>query len=450
MSVAVVLFSRDLRVHDNPALAAATERFEEVVPLFVLDDRLLGSANRTAFLLEALADLRHALGGKLVVRHGDLVTEILRLGADAVFVAADSSTYARRREQRLREHVELHLTPGPAIVPPGEVHPAGGDHYRVFTPYWRAWVGTSLRALAETPRAFRLPPGVEPGTLPMMSELGHGAGSPARPPGGESAGRLRLSRFVGTNLAAYADRRDQLAPDTTSQLSPYLHFGCVSAVELATRVTGRVGAEAFLRQLCWRDFYLQLLEARPDLPFADYRPRGDQWRKDEEALTVWRDGLTGYPIIDAAMRQLRHEGWMPGRARLLAASFLVKDLRLDWRLGAAHFAELLVDGDVASNSGNWQWVAGTGTDTRPNRIFNPVRQAMRLDPTGDYIRRYVPELASLPAPAIHQPWTLGGQALARLGYPAPLVDHAEARAAFVSSRLGGCMRPGTSPRKMAK
>ncbi len=437
MGIGVVLFSRDLRVHDNPALAAATERFEEIVPLFVLDDRLLGSANRTAFLLESLADLRKSLGGKLVVRRGDVAAEILRLGADAVFVAADSSAYARRREQRLRELVELHVTPGPAIVPPGAVHPAGGGHYRVFTPYWRAWAGTPPRALAGTLREFGLPPGVEPGKLPTMSDLGHGAASPDRPPGGESAGRLRLRRFIETGLADYDDRRDRFVPDSTSQLSPYLHFGCVSAVELADRVTGRVGAEAFLRQLCWRDFYLQLLAARPDLPHADYRPRGDEWHEDEDALTAWRDGLTGYPIVDAAMRQLRAEGWMPGRARLLAASFLVKDLRIDWRLGAAHFAELLVDGDLASNSGNWQWVAGTGTDTRPNRVFNPVRQAMRFDPAGDYVRRYVPELASLPAKTIHQPWTLVAHAIARLGYPAPLVDHAEACAAFAGSRVGG-------------
>lgn len=440
MGIGVVLFSRDLRVHDNPALAAAAERFEQVVPLFVLDDRLLGSANRTAFLLEALADLRKSLGGKLVVRRGDVVAEILMLKADTVFVAADSSAYARRREQRLREHVEVHVVPGPAIVPPGEIRPVGGDHYRVFTPYWRAWAGRPPRALAESPTGFRLPPGVEPGRLPTLSELGHHAVSPDLPRGGESAGRLRLRHFIETGLAAYAERRDRFVPESTSQLSPYLHLGCVSAVELSHRVAGRVGAEAFLRQLCWRDFYLQLLAARPDLPYADYRPRGDEWDEDVEAFTAWRDGLTGYPIVDAAMRQLRQEGWMPGRARLLAASFLVKDLRLDWRLGAAHFAELLVDGDVASNSGNWQWVAGTGTDTRPNRVFNPVRQAMRFDPVGDYVRRYVPELASLPPKTIHQPWTLGAEALAGLGYPAPLVDHAEARAAFVASRQAAARR----------
>jgi deoxyribodipyrimidine photo-lyase len=434
VSVGVVLFTRDLRVHDNPALAAAVERCDEVLPLFVLDDVLLGSANRTAFLLESLADLRKSLAGKLVVRRGDAVDEALRFEPDVVFVASDASAYARRREHRLRERAEVCVVPGPAIVEPGSLCPAGGDHYRVFTPYWRAWTGAPRRELATIPPAFRLPAGVDPGKLPLFSELGHHAASPELPRGGESYGRLRLSRFVESSLAGYGVLRDELATDSTSGLSPYLHFGCVSAVELASRVAGRDGAEPFLRQLCWRDFYLQLLAARPDIAHEDYRPRGDLWHDDAEALAAWCDGRTGFPIVDAAMRQLRREGWLPGRARLLAASFLVKDLRLDWRLGAAHFGELLVDGDVASNSGNWQWVAGTGTDTRPNRVFNPVRQAKRFDPAGDYVRRYVPELASLPAASIHEPWTLGAEQLGRLGYPEPLVDHAEASAAFVASR----------------
>ena len=435
MAVGVVLFGRDLRVHDNPALAAATARCSEVVPLFVLDDTLLRSANRTAFLLDSLADLRASLGGKLVVRRGDVIGEVLRLCPAEVFVAADSSSYARRRERLLGERCEVTVAPGPAIVAPGELHPAGGDHYRVFTPYWNAWAGTPRRALTGRAPEIRFPSGVEPGALPTLAELGHRATSPRLPRGGEAAGRERLARFVETGLAGYGETRDEFSAGSTSELSPYLHFGCVSAVELADRVTGESGAEPFLRQLCWRDFYLQLLAARPDLPHADYRPRNDTWRDDAAAFAAWRDGLTGYPIIDAAMRQLRSEGWMPGRARLLAASFLVKDLRVDWRLGAAHFSDLLVDGDVASNSGNWQWVAGTGTDTRPNRVFNPVRQALRFDPAGDYIRRYIPELASLPAKTIHEPWKLGPEALARLGYPPPLVDHAEASASFVASRV---------------
>ena len=434
MSTAVVLFSRDLRVHDNPALAAAAAQFDEIVPLFVLEERLLGSANRSAFLLETLGDLRASLGGRLVVRRGDVVAETLAIRPDAVFVAADSSAYARNRERRLAEQVELTVVPGPAIVPPGELHPAGSDHYRVFTPYWRAWVDTPLRALAGDPPTIRLPAGIDLGRLPTLAELGDRVASPGLPRGGESEGRRRLARFLETGLATYGDTRDGFSPGSTSRLSPYLHFGCVSPVELAHLVRGRVGAEPFLRQLCWRDFYLQLLAARPDISQADYRPRGDEWREDGEALAAWQDGLTGYPIVDAAMRQLRLEGWIPGRARLLAASFLVKDLRIDWRRGAAHFSDLLVDGDLASNSGNWQWVAGTGTDTRPNRIFNPVRQAMRFDPDGAYVRMYLPELASLPPKTIHEPWRLGVTALARLGYPAPLVDHAEASAAFASSR----------------
>jgi deoxyribodipyrimidine photo-lyase len=441
MRTAVVLFGRDLRVHDNPALAAAATRFDEIVPLFVLDERLLGSANRSAFLIEALADLRAALGGKLVVRRGEVVAETLAIGPDAVFVAADWSAYARNRERRLAERVELNVMPGPAIVPPGELHPAGGDHYRVFTPYWRVWDGTPLRALAGEAGTIRLPAGIDPGRLPTLAELGHRAASPGLPSGGESEGRRVLARFLKTGLAAYDDTRNAFSPGSTSRLSPYLHFGCVSPVELARLVQGRAGAEPFLRQLCWRDFYLQLLAARPDLPRADYRPRGDEWREDEEGLAAWKEGLTGYPIVDAAMRQLRLEGWMPGRARLLAASFLVKDLRIDWRRGAAHFSDLLVDGDLASNSGNWQWVAGTGTDTRPNRVFNPVSQAKRFDPDGAYVRRYVPELASLPANTIQEPWKLGVTALADLGYPAPLVDHAEASAAFVSSRARRAASP---------
>ncbi len=434
---AVVLFTRDLRIRDNPALAAATEQFDEFIPLFVFDDDLLRSANRTAFLLDALADLRASLGGKLVVRRGDASTEIARLGAGTVVIADDAGAYARARARRLGERFELRVTAGHGIVPPGALAPSGGDHYRVFTPYWRAWSGAPIRPLTAVLPDSRLPAGVEPGRIPTLAELCHSSASPNLARGGETAARLLADRFIESRLARYDETRDLFVPGSTSHLSPYLHFGCLSAVELACRVAGRAGSEPFLRQLAWRDFYLQLLAARPDLPNADYRPRGDDWNDDPESLAAWRDGLTGYPIVDAAMRQLRDDGWLPGRARLLAASFLVKDLRIDWRLGAAHFSDLLVDGDVASNVGNWPWVAGTGTDTRPNRIFNPVRQALRFDPHGDYIRCYVPELASLPAETIHEPWKLGPLGLTELGYPPPLVDHREASAAFAASRGKG-------------
>jgi deoxyribodipyrimidine photo-lyase len=193
-----------------------------------------------------------------------------------------------------------------------------------------------------------------------------------------------------------------------------------------------VGGEAFVRQLCWRDFYYQLFADRPELAHADMRQRGDRWRDDERSLAAWKDGVVGYPLVDAGMRQLREEGFMHNRARLVSASFLTKHLYLDWRMGAAHFADLLVDGDIPNNCGNWQWVAGTGADTRPNRMFNPTRQAQRYDPTGAFVRRWIPELADVEGVTVHEPWKLG--MLAPAGYPAPIVDHDEAVARFRTAR----------------
>ncbi len=212
--------------------------------------------------------------------------------------------------------------------------------------------------------------------------------------------------------------------------SPYLHFGCVSPLELALRLGDREGGEAFVRQLCWRDFHHQVTASFGAIATDEYRPRGDRWRRRTADLDAWKEGRTGYPIVDAGMRQLRREGWMHNRARLITASFLTKDLYVDWRLGAGHFMRWLVDGDVANNSGNWQWVAGTGNDTRPHRVFNPLRQAERFDPSGDYVRRYVPELASVAGPAVHRPWMLPATQRAALDYPEPIVDHDEAVARF--------------------
>jgi deoxyribodipyrimidine photo-lyase len=194
----------------------------------------------------------------------------------------------------------------------------------------------------------------------------------------------------------------------------------------------RPGGEPFVRQLCWRDFHHQVLAANPSLPRRDYRPRGDRWSRSRRALEAWRAGLTGYPLIDAAMRQLAAEGFMHNRARMTVASFLTKDLYIDWRQGARHFWDLLSDGEIANNAGNWQWMAGTGNDTRPNRILSPLRQAERFDPEGDYVRRYLPELESIPGKAVHRPWLLDG--FGRLGYPAPIVGHDEAAAAFRARR----------------
>jgi deoxyribodipyrimidine photo-lyase len=230
-----------------------------------------------------------------------------------------------------------------------------------------------------------------------------------------------MDRWLSSGLADYAERHDDLPGDATSRLSADLHFGCLSPLELAVRA-GKVGGEggdAYVRQLCWRDFHAQVAAAFPALPYQDYRPRRTDWREDAHALDAWRHGQTGFPIVDAGMRQLAAEGFMHNRARLLVASFLAKQLNIHWTEGARHFFDLLVDGDIANNAGNWQWVAGTGNDTRPNRQFNLLRQAQRFDPDGEYVRRYVPELASVAGGAVHAPWKLDRQPR---GYPAPLIE----------------------------
>ncbi|QFG26681.1 deoxyribodipyrimidine photo-lyase [Actinomadura sp. WMMB 499] len=427
MDTSIMLFTRDLRVRDNPALAEAC-RAGRVVPLFVLDDAILGrpaAPNRLRFLLDALACLRGSLrelGGDLVVRRGDPAAHVARLaertGAGAVALADDRSVFAARRLAALRglgPAVSVH--PGVTVVPPGEVTPASGDHYRVFTPYWRAWDRAPRRRVEAVPEAVRLPPGVDPGPLPPLAELTGGPVSPELPEGGERAGRRRMEEWLRRDAAAYDDVRDDLAADRTSRLSPYLRFGCVSPLELA----GAAG-EGFRRQLAWRDFHHQVAAAFPDLPRRDYRPRGHRWNRDRDALDAWRDGLTGVPIVDAGMRQLRREGFMHNRARMITASFLTRNLRIDWREGLAHFDAWLLDGDVADDAGNWQWVAGTGNDTRPNRTLNPLRQASRFDPAGDYVRAYVPELAAVEGRDVHRPWRLPEERRRSLDYPAPIVD----------------------------
>ncbi len=245
-----------------------------------------------------------------------------------------------------------------------------------------------------------------------------------------------MTSWLHGPMADYEDGHDDLAGDATSRLSPHLHFGTVSAAELANRARekGGPGGEAFVRQLAWRDFHHQVLAARPDASWSDYRARHDRWRSDEDEIEAWKSGRTGYPLVDAAMRQLAHEGWMHNRGRMLAASFLTKTLYVDWRVGARHFLDLLVDGDVANNQLNWQWVAGTGTDTRPNRVLNPVIQGKRFDPDGAYVRRWVPELADVEGSAIHEPWKLAGPDRAGVDYPDPVVDLAEARSRFERAR----------------
>ncbi|MFF2087473.1 cryptochrome/photolyase family protein [Nocardia sp. NPDC058176] len=433
MSVAVALFTRDLRVHDNPVLTAAVRAADQVVPLFVVDEALVPDRcppNRAHFLATALAELDErlrALGGRLIVRRGVLVDEVARVVAEtsatSVHLAEDVSRYSRRREHALRERADgwsVHCHSGSVTATSTEITPSTGrDHFSVFTPYFRRWSETHRRRPLPAPRSLSVPR-LTSDPLPEARALATGEPSPRLSVGGETTGRALLRDWLDGPIGDYARDNDDLAAEATSRLSPYVHFGCVSPTEVVHRVDATTeGGLAFVRQLAWRDFHHQVLAARPAAAWSDYRTRTIAGADDDKAVAAWKDGRTGYPIVDAGMRQLRAEGWMPGRARLIAASFLAKSLRQDWRVGAAHFLHWLVDGDLANNQLNWQWVAGTGTDTRPNRVLNPLRQADRYDPDGTYVRRWLPELAHLPGARIHRPWREGIDAAV---YPAPLIE----------------------------
>lgn len=455
----VVLFTRDLRVHDHPALSAAVARGGPVLALFVLDERILGSRyaapNRLSNLLDALTDLREALrerGGELVVRRGEPLAE-LRAIAGALEVAAihasrDVSAFARSREEALealgRElGVEVALHPGVTLVEPFAITASGGGAFRVFTPYWRRWFAHERRgplpAPVRVPRPAEVGEGpgaiVPAGAIPTLAELTEGAPAPELARGGEVAARARLAWWLDGPLDRYATGRNELGVDATSRLSPHLHLGTLSAAEVASHLDPvREDHLTFLQELCWRDFNHQLLASRPDLVREDFRSQGDRWRDDPDAFAAWQEGRTGYPIVDAGMRQLTTEGFMHNRARMIVASFLTKHLYLDWRLGAWHFMDHLVDGDLANNFAQWQWSAGTGTDSRPNRIFNPVTQGERYDPDGAYVRRFVPELAHLEGKRIHAPWEGVSLLDPAPDYLPPIVDHREARERFLTAR----------------
>ncbi|HSD48764.1 MAG TPA: deoxyribodipyrimidine photo-lyase [Actinomycetota bacterium] len=428
----LVLFTRDLRVHDHPALADACRTAPEIVPLFVLDPALLGaSANRDRFLLESLVDLDRSLerlGGRLFVRRGAVVDEAMAVaieaGCSAIFVTGDTSAYARRRERQLAEaceraRLDLRVLPENAVVEPGGLPRANA--YRVFTPYFRAWAQRPPGDLLPAPRRIIIPGDLAPGPRPDPVSVTPDAVDV--PLGGERVGRRRLHAFLGRELGGYAERRDDLAVEATSRLSPYLRLGCVSGNEVAMRANGAAVAEPFVRQLAWRDFFLQLLAEDPALAWRNLRdPVGlpEPQVPEDRALAAWREGRTGLPLVDAGMRQLLREGWMHNRARLVVASFLTRRLRVPWQRGERHFSHLLIDADPANNAGNWQWAAGTGTNPRRTRTLNPVRQARRYDPSGAYVRRYVQELRDVQAPLVFTPWK-DPALLRRCGYPEPII-----------------------------
>ena len=442
MNVGIVWFRRDLRLADNPAWAAATAMCDRVVAAFVVDPQLWDGchARRRAMLagnLRSLDGVLAARGGRLWVGRGEPVgtlTELVRqTGAQAVFANRDVSPYAARRDEAASAQLPVRWTDGCFFHAPGSVRSRTGAGYTVFTPYFRAW---SALAPEPWPNSGSTEPAADPGAGVPAADA-----SPLET--GEEAAERRLAAFAD-HVDRYATERDRPDLDITSKLSVDLKWGTISPRRVVEALAGESpGRASFVRQVAWRDFWAQIMAARSETVSEALRPeyRDVQWRHDLDGLEAWKRGRTGYPLVDAGMRQLRAEGWIHNRVRMVVASFLVKDLLVDWRLGERHMRRLLLDGDVAQNVGNWQWTAGTGADAAPYfRIFNPVRQSQRFDPAGDYIRRWVPELVDLSSREIHTPWTLGPLELAARtpGYPMPIVDHAEARnrtlAAFEAAR----------------
>ncbi|MDA3039846.1 MAG: deoxyribodipyrimidine photo-lyase [Actinomycetota bacterium] len=448
----IVWFRRDLRLKANPAWAEATRTHKEIVGLFVIDPRVMSVAGplRQAVLVHHLHSLDAAMreyGGRLTIVTADakggpeaVATVVREVVADteavAVYANRDAAPYASRRDDFVRRTLPVPLVvhEGNTVHPPGQILTRKGTLSRVFSPYYNAWAKAPLLPVGAAGNGRVVTSGLTEGLPTRNAEH---APDWLTDVGPDAASR-RLTSWL-ERVDDYPTTRDLPAVAGTSRLSIDLKFGSLSpqtVVEVVNGSGSSIARQSFVRQLAWRDWWFHLLLDQPSLPSRAIRPAYDrvQWRNDPREFDAWRDGRTGFPIVDAGMRQLAETGLMHNRVRMITGSFLVKDLLIDWRWGERHFRRLLLDADLAQNVGNWQWVAGTGPDAAPYfRIFNPLVQAITFDPEGDYVRRWVPELAGIPARAIHQPMSLGPPELASFGvvigenYPAPIVDHAEAR-----------------------
>jgi len=440
---------RDLRLSDNQALTAALNNGQRVIPVYILDPHLLQQTaeKRHGFLFAGLRELDQDLrcrGSRLIIRSGDPEIEIPRLAAECsaagVYAEEDISPYARRRDTAVANQISLHLTGGLGAHPIGSVVKPDGTPYKIFTPFSHAW--KTLPIISHTlPAPDRLPavpdlPSIVPADLPVPDLF----------PPGEREAQRRLAAFASGMIYEYQNLRNRPDLEGTSILSPYFHFGMLSprqavlaaqqASSNAPDAPSRAGCEAWINELIWREFYQSILYHFPFVLKTAFKPqmRSIPWRNAAQDFDRWKAGLTGYPIVDAGMRQLAAIGWMHNRVRMIAASFLVKHLLINWQDGERWFMRSLIDGDPASNNGGWQWTAGTGTDAAPYfRVFNPILQGEKFDPTGTYVRRWVPELRNVPTHFIHTPWKmpdyLQAESRAIIGkeYPKPIVDHNAAR-----------------------
>jgi len=458
-------FRNDLRLADNRALAAAVAAGQAIVPVYIHDpeaaSRWAPGAASHWWLHQSLASLAHSLndrGAGLILRHGNTEDVLAELAAEtaatAIYFSRAYEPWARAQEERINKRfagqIDLKRYAGQLLREPEEVRTKSGDPFKVYTPFWRA-----LSALGAPSAPLPAPKKISSTSKRLASDrLDDWKLQPTKPDWaggmretwqpGEQGALARLDAFLKTSLAGYAETRNLPAIDGTSRLSPYLHFGEISPRLCWHRATaaqdevkaGDAALETFLKELVWREFSYHLLVHWPDLPEKPFRPEFAQfpWRKSAAKLTAWQRGQTGYPIVDAGMRQLWQTGWMHNRVRMIVASFLIKHLLIPWQAGEDWFWDTLVDADLASNAASWQWVAGSGADAAPYfRIFNPITQGEKFDAEAAYVRRWVPEIAKLPDDVIHAPWTASATILARAGvtlgksYPLPIVDHAVAR-----------------------
>ena len=479
MAPSVLWFRRDLRLADHPALDAARRASgaDGVYGCFVLDDELLTRSGpaRAQFLAACLERLDDDMGGRLVLRSGrpeEVVPALAaEVGAEAVFVTGDTAPYGTARDARVdgalgRDGRRLERVGTPYAVDPGSVAKSSGEPYRVFTPFRRAWEALGWPPPLPAPeqvdwrgaRSNANPGGIVARSGSRRPRFWEDlpADAPASMPApGEEGAHAALERFVDGGLGDYAEARNLVGQEGSSRLSPYLRFGCIHPRQVLSSIAGAEKAtkdtDVFRSELAWREFYADVLFHQPESARSTFGPglvhlRWDEGPVAEDRFRRWALGQTGVPLVDAGMRQLLAEGWVHNRARMVAASFLVKDLHLDWRWGARWFMYRLVDGDLASNQHGWQWTAGTGTDAAPfHRIFNPFLQAERFDPDGAYVRRYVAELDGMATKDLHAPG--GPVAPGQLafdgasGYPEPIVDHGrerqEALARFEAARTRG-------------
>lgn len=427
---------RDLRITDNPALHAALEA-GSVIPTFIIDPAFSHSSpRRKDFLYEGLhalnKDLR-ARGSYLVIRSGKPLEALEKIlaetKAEAVFAEEDFTPYARKRDEKIARFLPLDLIHGQTVHHPGSVLKSNGKPYTVYTPFSKAWKSKlpSRLTLLPAPEQITTPAGIAGEPLPKYRI------SPLFP-AGEPEALVRLEEFLHQRIQTYGKNRDRMDLDGTSSISPYIHFGMLGLRQAVSAVRQAIGqkrsdsAEVWLNELIWREFYIQILYHFPYVSRTAFKISlaNIPWRNDETEFEAWKDGRTGVPIVDAGMRQLKEIGWMHNRARMIVASYLVKDLLIDWRWGEAWFMENLLDGDLAANNGGWQWTAGTGTDAAPYfRIFNPILQSRKFDPDGDYIRRWVPELRNMDKQHIHAPWENG---IKVNGYPKrPIIERDKER-----------------------